>query len=175
MPGLGLAVNVSAASLVTVGFGERVLQLLRSAGVAPERLTIEVTETAKLPLIDIVEQNVQALHQAGVKLSLDDFGTGYAALSLLARFPFSEVKIDRWMTTGIGQGRIRQAVVLGFEGARRYGATLVTEGVETAWQRQALLDIGVTTGQGHLLAPAIPLAELLALRARQARPQAAVL
>ncbi|WP_200932505.1 bifunctional diguanylate cyclase/phosphodiesterase [Pseudorhodoferax sp. Leaf267] len=175
MPRLGLAVNISAASFVTDGFAQRVLQLLRSTGVAPSRLTVELTETAKLPLIEIVQHNVQALHQAGVKLSLDDFGTGYAALALLARFPFSEVKIDRWMTTGIAHGRIRQAVVLAGETARRYGAALVTEGVETEWQRQALLELGVTTGQGHLFSHAVPLAELLALRAPQPRTEPAVL
>lgn len=169
VPGMGLAVNVSAASFVIDGFGQRVLQLLRATGVGPERLTIEVTETAKLPLIEIVQQNVQALHHNGVKLSLDDFGTGYAALALLARFPFSEVKIDRWMTTGIAQNRIRQAVVLAAESALRYGAGLVTEGVETEQQREALLEMGITTGQGHLFSPSVPLQDLLALRTP--RPQ----
>jgi EAL domain-containing protein (putative c-di-GMP-specific phosphodiesterase class I) len=119
-----------------------------------------------MPTIDIVQQNFDVLSQAGVKLSLDDFGTGYAALTLLARFPFAEVKVDHWMTARLDQVRIREAVALAFESARRYGAKLVTEGIETEEQRQLLMQMGVEFGQGYLYSSAIPLDGLLDFGAR---------
>lgn len=156
-PGFHLAVNISASSFATARFGERVVTLLRERAVPAHRLSIEVTETSKMPTIDIVQQNFDALSQAGVKLSLDDFGTGYAALTLLARFPFAEVKVDHWMTARLDQSRIKEAVALAFESARRYGAGLVAEGIETEEQRQLLMQIGVEFGQGFLYSSAIPL------------------
>ncbi|MGG2476026.1 EAL domain-containing protein, partial [Rhizobium sp. BR5] len=86
----------------------------------------------------------------GVRLALDDFGTGYAALTLLARFPFEEVKIDHWMTSRLGQSRFRDAIALAFESAERYGAKLVTEGIETEEQSRLLMQMGIRFGQGYL-------------------------
>ncbi|WP_068634963.1 bifunctional diguanylate cyclase/phosphodiesterase [Thauera butanivorans] len=169
LDGVDLAVNISAASFATARFGERVVTLLRDMGVEPHRLAVEVTETSKMPTIGIVEQNVETLGQAGIKLSLDDFGTGYAALTLLARFPFAEVKVDHWMIARLEQERIREAVALAFESARRYGAKLVTEGIETEEQRQQLMQMGIEIGQGYLYSAAVPtqrLAELLAAEQR---------
>jgi EAL domain-containing protein (putative c-di-GMP-specific phosphodiesterase class I)/GGDEF domain-containing protein len=160
-PDLHLAVNISASSFATARFGERVVTLLRDMAVPAHRLSIEVTETSKMPTIDIVQRNFDALSQAGVKLSLDDFGTGYAALTLLARFPFAEVKVDHWMTARLDQARIREAVALAFESARRYGAKLVTEGIETEEQRQLLMQMGVEFGQGYLYSSAIPFGGLV--------------
>jgi len=166
---IGLAVNLSAVSFVTAGFGERLVALLADQGVAPNRLSIEVMETSKVPSIDIVQHNFDILRHSGVKLSLDDFGNGYAALTTLALYPFREVKIDRWMVASIGQPRIRQAIALAAESAKRYGAELVIEGIETEEQRRTLLDMGIETGQGFLCSPSLPLEGFTALVSR-ARP-----
>lgn len=168
-PDFHLAVNVSASSFATARFGERVVTLLREMAVPAHRLSIEVTETSKMPTIDIVQQNFDTLSEAGVRLSLDDFGTGYAALTLLARFPFAEVKVDHWMTARIDQSRIREAIALAFESARRYGAKLVTEGIETEDQRQLLMQMGIEFGQGYLYSTAIPFNGLMGFGARTGR------
>jgi len=173
-PDFHLAVNVSASSFATAGFGERVVTLLREWEVPAHRLSIEVTETSKMPTINTVQQNFDALSQAGIRLSLDDFGTGYAALTLLARFPFAEVKIDHWMTARLNQTRIREAVALAFESARRYGAKLVTEGIETEEQRRLLIQMGVEFGQGYLYSVAIPLPLLADFHSRRNVPGATV-
>lgn len=129
-------------------------------GVPAHRLSIEVTEMSRIPAIDIVQQNFDRLSEAGVRLALDDFGTGYAALTLLARFPFEEVKIDHWMTSRLEQSRFREAIALAFESAERYGATLVTEGIETEEQSRLLMQMGIRFGQGYLYSPAVPLERL---------------
>ncbi len=160
-----LAVNISASSFATVHFADRVVALLQDIAVPAHRLSIEVTEMSKIPTTDVVQQNFDALITAGVRLALDDFGTGYAALTLLARFPFEEVKIDHWMTSRLDQSRFRDAIALAFESAERYGAKLVTEGIETEEQSRLLMQMGIRFGQGYLYSPAVPLARLQSRRA----------
>lgn len=159
-----LAVNISASSFATARFGARVVALLQAEGVPAYRLSIEVTEMSKMPSIDAVQHNFDELFAAGIRMALDDFGTGYAALTLLARFPFEEVKIDHWMTSRLDQARFRDAVVLAFESAERYGAKLVTEGIETEEQSRMLMQMGIRFGQGYLYSPAVPLERLLPQR-----------
>ncbi|MND48176.1 putative membrane protein YjcC [compost metagenome] len=159
-PDFHLAVNISASSLATPRFGNRVVALLREMAVPAHRLSIEVTEMSRIPAIDIVQQNFDTLNEAGVRLSLDDFGTGYSALTLLARFPFEEVKVDHWMTSRLDQSRFRDAIALAFESAERYGAKLVTEGIETEEQSLLLMQMGIRFGQGYLYSPAVPLDRL---------------
>lgn len=159
-PDFHLAVNISASSFATAYFGDRVVAFLREMAVPAHRLSIEVTEMSRMPTIDVVQLNFDTLVAAGVRLALDDFGTGYAALTLLARFPFEEVKIDHWMTSRLGQSRFREAIALAFESAERYGAKLVTEGIETEEQSRLLMQMGIRFGQGYLYSPAVPLERL---------------
>jgi diguanylate cyclase len=139
--------------------------LLHEMAVPAHRLSIEVTEMSRIPTTDVVQQNFDTLIAAGVRLALDDFGTGYAALTLLARFPFEEVKIDHWMTSRLDQSRFREAIALAFESAERYGAKLVTEGIETEEQSRLLMQMGIRFGQGYLYSPAVPLDRLQPRRA----------
>ena len=158
---LGLAVNVSAASLTVPGFGQRVIDLLQGSQTPCRLLSVEITENSPVPDIETVGESLLQLSEAGVRLSLDDFGTGYSALSMLAKFPFNEVKIDHSMVARLDQPRMRAAVSLAFESARRYNATLVAEGVETRQQLDTLLSLGITRGQGYFFARAMPLEDLL--------------
>lgn len=158
---LRLAVNVSAASLSAPGFGKRVADLLQANGIGGELLSIEVTETSKIPDIVTVHDNLHLLSAIGVNLSLDDFGSGYSALTLLARFPFNEIKIDHSMVARVDQPRMQAAVSLALESASRYNAALVAEGIETPAQVGILTEIGIDLGQGHLYSRAIPLDDLI--------------
>lgn len=160
---LNLAVNVSAASLTVPGFGQRVIDLMRAAGVPCRLLSVEITENSPVPDIDTVGESLARLGEAGVQLSLDDFGTGYSALSMLAKFAFNEIKIDRSMVARLDQPRMRAAVSLAFESARRYSAALVAEGVETQQQIDTLMSLGISRGQGYFFAQAMPFAELVAV------------
>lgn len=151
-----LSVNISASSFASDRFADRVVTLLNRMAVPTHRLSIEVTEMSKIPTNDVVQRNFDTLVAAGVRLALDDFGTGYAALTLLARFPFEEVKIDHWMTSRMDQARFREAIALAFESAERYGAKLVTEGIETEEQSKLLMQMGIRFGQGYLYSHAVP-------------------
>jgi diguanylate cyclase len=154
---LKLSANISGASLASTGFAERLGVLWHSHRLPMTGLTLELTETDVLPDVETVRENVRALGEYGVTLSLDDFGTGYSGLTVLARLPFAELKIDRTMVALIGDSRMKSAIQLAFESARRYDATLVAEGVETQEQADILIGMGVSVVQGYLYAAALPL------------------
>jgi EAL domain-containing protein (putative c-di-GMP-specific phosphodiesterase class I) len=145
-----LSVNISSASLVTANFALRLTQLLKRLNLPPEALMLELTEYDPVPDIDTVRDNVRHLNAHGIKLSLDDFGSGYSGLSVLARFQFSELKVDHTMIALIDNARMRSAIELALESAQRYNTTFVAEGVETWSQLDELLSLGITQGQGHL-------------------------
>lgn len=159
---LPLAVNISAASLVLPGFGLRVVDLLHAHGVPGTLLFVEITEGSPVPEIKSVTDSLKVLADAGVRLSLDDFGTGHAALSMLGKFKFDEVKIDRSMVMQLGDPRMLSAVSLAYESAERYGASLIAEGVETQQQIDILLALGISRGQGFFFARAMELDAMLA-------------
>lgn len=167
---LQVAVNISTASLMSPGFGDRVVQLLKRSEIGGALLGLEITENAYVPDQQIVRDNVTSLHAAGIKLILDDFGTGHSALALLARLPFGQVKVDHHMVGQLADPRMHAAIALALQISQRYDAILVAEGVETEDQRSMLLTMGVEWGQGYLFSPAIPLRQLLDLIDAQQQP-----
>ncbi|MFL9824386.1 EAL domain-containing protein, partial [Rhodoplanes sp. SY1] len=154
---LKVAVNVSAAQFGNPGLFDDIAGVLAAAGLPPQRLEIEITETV---LLENEERNVavlRALASLGVGVALDDFGTGYASLAYLATFPFSKLKIDRRFTGDILAKRECAAIVcsaatLGLS----LGLTVVAEGVETAAQLEVLRLTGVTQAQGYLFGAPMP-------------------
>ena len=102
-------------------------------------------------------------------MSLDDFGTGYASISLLSQYSFYELKLDYSMISNINNPRMREAILLSVDGARRYHAFVVAEGVETEEQRDMLIDMGIRYGQGFLFGKAMPFDDFL-IFAEQNRP-----
>ena len=168
-----LSVNISSASLVNAEFAQRLCDRLDSLGLKRNAIVLELTEHDAVPDVEAVRENARLLHEGGIQLSLDDFGSGYSGLTVLARFQFSELKIDRGMVNLINKPRMLSAIQLALESARRYDATLVAEGVETEVQLAALLQLGVTQGQGYLFSRDISLQDLMAYTAA-ARAKAAL-
>jgi diguanylate cyclase (GGDEF)-like protein/PAS domain S-box-containing protein len=157
-----VALNVSTADLQRPDFGDAILQFLRSAGIAPGWLQLEVTETVFLARgADRVERSLRTLHNDGIRIALDDFGTGYASLSHLKQFPVDIIKIDRSFVSDIRddaqQSPIAEAVVML---GKNLGIEVVAEGIETKAQARWLLNVGCHFGQGFLFSPAVPPEEL---------------
>ena len=146
-----VAVNVSAEQLGKGSLVSTVLAALQDAGLAPERLEIEVTETA---LIGHEAAGVAELHElrrAGVRIALDDFGTGYSSLSHLRAFPFDKIKIDGSFVRDAVDRADCAAVVRGVATlGRALGATTVAEGVETQAQLERARLEGCTEIQGYI-------------------------
>lgn len=159
---LRLSINLSPSSLERPGLCRDLCQLLKEKGIAPKRLTIEIIETNRLSeKNEVVSDNITHLVQAGIGLSLDDFGTGYSSLSLLTHLPFTEIKLDHSMVSSMSEARGFTTISMVAEGAKRYNAVVVAEGVETPVQREQLQEIGISIGQGYLFGKAMPLEEFL--------------
>ncbi|MFD4669909.1 putative bifunctional diguanylate cyclase/phosphodiesterase [Lentzea sp. NPDC058450] len=146
---LGVTVNVSTRELSTPGFLSRLDRVVATTGLAPARLTVEVTESVWAD--ETAMRTLVAVREAGIRVALDDFGTGYSSLSYLQRYPFDVVKIDSSFTRALGrngrtEGVIRCIIAL----ADVLGAQTVAEGIETPEQADWLREAGCSYAQGYL-------------------------
>ncbi len=151
-----LSVNVAGAQLEQPGFVEEVETALCDAGLAPERLVLEVTESSLVG--DDSAERLQALRRLGIRLAIDDFGTGYSSLSYLRRFPMDVLKIDRSFTRdACNDSALLNAIVAMGESL---GLVLVPEGIEEPEQADALRALGCRLGQGFLFGRPVPADQL---------------
>lgn len=159
---LRMSVNVAPRQLATPGFVEVVTSALHLHGLHPSALILEITERTLTVQEPQVVRSMQQLKDIGVGLAIDDFGTGYAALGYLRRFPVSTLKIDRSFVNELETSTDDRVLV---EAIIRLGETLglnlVAEGIETSGQRDALVAMGCTNGQGFLYAPGLAPADVL--------------
>lgn len=155
---LRLAINVSARQFREPDFMNEVLSAIRHAGIGPDRLELELTESLVMANIGDTLARIQALRRAGLRFSVDDFGTGHSSLSYLTRLPLDQLKIDRSfvhnMTVASSDAVIVQTII-GM--ARSLGLEVVAEGVETPAQRTFLIDNGCTKFQGFLFGRPVPM------------------
>jgi diguanylate cyclase (GGDEF)-like protein len=158
---IDVAVNVSARNFSRPDFPERVLRAVNDVGVSPERLTIEITETA---LLDDPVRAAIALSQLdafGVKISLDDFGTGQTSLRYLTALPIDELKIDMSFVTDMLENPSHAAIVRAIiDLGHNLGLRVVAEGIETRDVFRALHDAGCDIAQGYLLSRPMPVGDL---------------
>ncbi len=149
-----LSVNVSAAQLIEVDASSAIVDMVRSAGVSPNDVWIEVTERSHAG--EDVTLVTESLRSAGLHLALDDFGASYSNLAYLKQFPAECLKIDRSFVDNLASDRTNQRIVRGILAiADSLGLIVVAEGVERAADKEALLSLGCRLGQGHLFAPAL--------------------
>ena len=148
-----LFVNLSATELAQHELVDVVAGALEDAGLAPARLTLEITETELFTEPVVVARAIEGLRSLGCELAIDDFGTGYSSLSRLVEIPAATLKVDQSFTQALSTRTEANAVVssvllLG----QRLHRTVVMEGVEDAGTLQALRRLGVTHAQGYHLA-----------------------
>lgn len=157
---LVVSINVSPLQFQQADFVDVVGQALRSAGLAPELLELELTESILVRDADEALERLHTLAAIGVGLSIDDFGTGYSSLSYLKRFPISKLKIDRSFVTGLpGDDSDRAIVSATIAMARALKLSVVAEGVETQAQMDCLRELECTAYQGFLCSAALPASE----------------
>jgi diguanylate cyclase (GGDEF)-like protein/PAS domain S-box-containing protein len=158
---LRVSVNVSAVQLRSTGFTAQVAGVLERTGLAPERLTLELTESVVVDDVAAVSEVFTALRTLGVRIAVDDFGTGFSSLASLAGLPVDALKLDRSFIVAMAE---REALVAGVISlADRLGLPIVAEGIETADQLAALRRLGCGYGQGFHLGRPAPLASVASL------------
>jgi diguanylate cyclase len=169
--GLRVAVNISARNLNKSGFASKVVRALAKSGFAPERLILEVTETALMTDPLRATQSLEELGAAGVSLSIDDFGVGQTSLSYLSSLPISELKIDRSFITDMrsddGHAAIVRAII---DLGHNLGFRVVGEGVEDADVLRELTVTGCDVAQGYHFARPMAMDDLNAWLSRRNTP-----
>lgn len=156
-----MSVNLSVVQLRDSQLPEEVQQILDQFGLEPERLCLEVTESALSADPDAEASVLNRLRDLGVHLAMDDFGTGNSSLTALRRFPFDMLKIDRSFVSGIGAGEEDSAIVAAtISLGQALGLKTIAEGVETEAQAAFLVRNGCDELQGYLFGRPVPFADL---------------
>jgi diguanylate cyclase (GGDEF)-like protein len=153
-----IALNATALELAANDYADRVIATLRSYGLGPDNLEIEITESVtldeKIPAICI---NLTTLAAAGVSISLDDFGTGYASLTHIKSLPIKRVKIDRSFIVSVASDPESESVVDAvIRLSHNLGKSVVAEGVDDEAQVHCLKDLGCDVAQGYLVSKPMP-------------------
>jgi diguanylate cyclase (GGDEF)-like protein len=157
-----VSVNVSARQLREAGFAGDVAAVLQQTGLAPGRLTVEVTETAVFDGGTALSE-LHAIKALGVTVALDDFGTGHSSLGLLRSCPVDTLKVDKSFVDNVTEGGqhavVAEALIHISNGLQ---LRAVAEGVETAEQAETLYRLGYRYAQGYLYARPLPATEISA-------------
>jgi diguanylate cyclase (GGDEF)-like protein len=153
-----VAVNLSPIQFKRGDVVRDVKEALEFAGLAPNRLEVEITESVLLQDTQATHNALDQLRELGVRISLDDFGTGYSSLSYLHSFPLQKVKIDRSFLEGLGNSDRPITLLHGVARlSAELGMSVVVEGIETEEQLALVAaEEGIEEAQGYLFSPPIP-------------------
>jgi predicted signal transduction protein with EAL and GGDEF domain len=166
--GVRMSVNVSAIQLQRDDIPSVIEAALAQAGIAGERLTLELTESAIVGDPDRVTAIMKALKALGTTIAMDDFGTGYSSLAYLQKLPIDVLKIDRSFIGGMLADRDKIAIVRAILGlGQALGMQTTAEGIEAVELGQTLAALGCTYGQGYYYARPLDPDAAFAMIARQ--------
>ena len=160
---LGVSVNLSARTVHDSELPALVADLLGRHAVAPDLLTLEITESALMIDPTHARDTLARLNDLGVRLSIDDFGTGYSSLGYLKELPVDEVKIDKSFVRGLGEtGDLKDAAIVRavIAMAQALELRVVAEGVETVASWNRLRGLGCALAQGYYLSRPLPARQL---------------
>lgn len=158
---LRVAVNLSMDNLVSLSFLEQVVDLTTQAGVAPQEIVLEVTESSLMRDQRVALEILTRLHLKRFRLSIDDFGTGNSSLSQLRDIPFDELKIDQSFVHGASGNQTQRAIFDASLGlARQLKMESVAEGVEDRADWNFLRQRGCDLAQGYFIAKPMPAEDL---------------
>jgi diguanylate cyclase len=147
---LTVAVNVSAVQLHNANFSRLLHEILLQTGLSPERLELEITETALIRDLNRALATLRQVKSLGVRIAMDDFGTGYSSLSNLRAFPFDKIKIDGSFIKAVNTNEQTAAIVRAVLGlGRGLGLPVLAEGVETPGELAFLSKESCDAVQGY--------------------------
>lgn len=161
IPEFQVSVNGSAAQFQNdAGSVDSWLDYLRELGLSGRNIAIEITESLLLDAGSVITDRLHRLRETGIQLAIDDFGTGYSALSYLKKFDIDYLKIDRTfvrdLATEPSDMALSEAIIVM---AHKLGLKVTAEGVETAAQRNLLVEAGCDYAQGYLFSRPVPAEE----------------
>lgn len=157
-----VSVNISAKHLFHSPLPNEIRTLLAKRSVDAHRLVIEITESQQLPSSPIWGETARQLRELGVGLAIDDFGSGYSSMEKLLSMPFSHIKVDRVMTSGVGLTVAAKFAAAIAAMAAESGMVTIVEGIESEIELSTMVTAGCIYGQGYLFSRPVPLLEVLA-------------
>jgi diguanylate cyclase (GGDEF)-like protein/PAS domain S-box-containing protein len=153
---VGVAVNLSPRQLERDEFVDELREVLRSTGIRPARLVLEITESVIVQDVEAIVARLSAIRAEGVRIAIDDFGTGYSSLGSLMQLPVDVLKIDRsFVSTMLEQPAGTSLVKVLIDMGRTLGLEVVAEGIERADQAWTLMSQQCHQGQGFLYSPPV--------------------
>jgi EAL domain-containing protein (putative c-di-GMP-specific phosphodiesterase class I) len=162
-----VTVNLSARQFHDPGLISMTEDILRTGGLAPERLIFEITESLAMLNVPDALSVIEEFHRLGIGIALDDFGTGFSSLSYLVLLNPRIIKIDRYFVSPPNESvqnemLLESIVSLG----NKLHMTMLAEGIETKAQLEQLRHFNCELGQGYLFSPAVPASEVAAMLGR---------
>ncbi|HMJ92484.1 MAG TPA: EAL domain-containing protein [Allosphingosinicella sp.] len=156
-PELTLSVNISPRQLSDPWLASKILKLLEESGLEPERLELEITESAMVENLEVAQAVIASLKNQGVHLALDDFGTGYSSLAHLRALPFDRIKIDRSFVISLNKNPESWTIVKAIVNlGESLNVPITAEGVESGAIELRLRDLRCELGQGWFYGEPLP-------------------
>jgi EAL domain-containing protein (putative c-di-GMP-specific phosphodiesterase class I)/AmiR/NasT family two-component response regulator len=147
-----VSVNVSAASLGDIEFGEELYETVLQGALEPRHVVLEVTETSDAADWGALLENLSRLRMRGFGLSIDDYGTGHSSMERLAGVPFTELKIDQsFVRRALSHEPSRAMLESGIEMAKKLRITPVAEGIEGRVEWELVRSLGCELAQGYYI------------------------
>jgi diguanylate cyclase (GGDEF)-like protein len=160
---LRISFNLSARDLLSPRSVARILEVVRESGVRPQRIELEITETAMLTDFAQALKATSRLSETGCRIALDDFGSGYTNFGYLNQIKVHTVKIDRSFVLALKQGDHAKKIIKSMiELAGNLGMEHVVEGVETAHELKVMRSVGARMIQGFLFGKPMPADDIAA-------------
>lgn len=158
LPEVRVSINLSAIQIAMPDLKEKMLDILAETATSPQRIILEITESASLAVNERIAGQISALQDAGFRIALDDFGMGYSEFNQLRALPYDVIKIDKSYICALGTDHVTDVFVSAVvEIARRYGKYVVAEGIETEDDLLRARAAGCDRFQGYYFGkPAFP-------------------
>lgn len=157
LPPLQISVNLSSVQFNQPRLSQTIISILKQAGLSPETLELEITETALMQDAETAIPILSELKALGLKIAIDDFGTGYSSLSYLKQLPIDTLKIDNCFVRGVTADLKNQAILTAvIQMAHDLQLTVIAEGVETEAELALLERYRCDIGQGYYIGRPMP-------------------
>lgn len=151
-----VSINLAPRNLTDDSLADTLIDSLRKAGVPPQCMEVEITESGLMREPESTIRILSRLREHGISISIDDFGTGYASFGYLRKLPVTGLKIDRTFVQSIEDDpKTRRLVLAMIEAGHALDLIITAEGIETEGQARILTDLGCDLGQGFLWSPAL--------------------
>lgn len=159
-----VSINISPHQLLQKEFTDSILSTIKEAGIAPELIVIEITESLLMESLDLAVRKLKKLKDNKIKIALDDFGCGYSSLTYLKMLPINILKIDRSFISDIqSEDDTKNMTNIIILLARQLGLKVIAEGVEVNHQLEYLKKHGCDLFQGYLVSKPVPEEEIIKL------------